>query len=250
MRYRFSARTGDGELRNGKLEAVDEASARAQLARRGLTPEHLEEDLAEAPVHVPTSVLPLLPAAPAQQPSRWWEAFDWGSLDKRKLALVTLLVLACLGMAMGLVRWVLSDRTYHLHLTGQVKISSRKALKPDTYTKLSPHLWLPQLRWVVNKKGEVFAKDSKGVWKKLDRQAKFECQFGTEGLYNIDIHLAMPMSPERGMLYFPAGRFRRVSRQLSFRAKKDVFEGAVPTMTLIPRARARKVRTKKAVPVK
>jgi len=245
MRYRFSARTGDGELRNGKLEAADEASARAQLARRGMTPELLEEDLGEAPVHVATSDLPL-GAAPARR-QRWWESIDWGALDKRKLALLSLLVLTCLGSILGVVRWIFSDRTYHLHLTGQVKISSRKPLKPDTYGKLSPRLWLPQLRWVVNPKGEVFAKDAKGVWQKLSRRASFDCQFGTEGMYTIDINLAMPSVPERGMLYFPAGRFRRVSRQFAFRVRKNVFEGEVPTMTLIPHTRSKKVRATKAV---
>ncbi|MBX3169482.1 MAG: hypothetical protein KF760_18925 [Candidatus Eremiobacteraeota bacterium] len=239
MRYRFSARTREGEPRNGLLEAADKAVARAQLERRGLTLESLEEDGSDVPRHVVTRDFTAGPPPP-EKPAHWWQSIDWKHLDKRKLGWLALVLLACLAGGFFLLRWALSDRNYHLHLTGQVKILSRKPVQADIYDKLTPRLWLPQLRWVVSNKGEVWSKDSKGTWQKLSRRASFVCKFGAEGVCTIDVKLAMPIAPERAMLYFPAGRFRRTSRQFTFRIRNNVFEGEVPGMTLVARKRGKK----------
>lgn len=271
MRFRFSALTKDGEPRSGFVEAEDEAAARRQLQRRGLTVESLnEEELAEAPAYAAgaaTNPMGPLPEAlgdalgvltnkmPPLNPTALKQAFtriDWQRLDWRRIGLAALLVALVLTvLGYGLSR-ALADRTYHLKVTGQFHLAGRGKGKgktqgkvhPDYWKRVHPRLWLPKQQWFIDQTGRIYARGSDKKWKPIARKAKVHYTANIEGNYTIDIHVALPSMPEGAGVVFSARGYQRVVRKAKFKVKNNILECQVPTVNLKPLRSKTKARTR------
>lgn len=239
------------------MEAEDESSASRQFERRGLTIQTLQEDLAEVPVHVQAeagALTSLMPRLEIPRPRLdWWRKIDWKNVAWGRVALATLaalLVLSALGWGLSKA---LADRTYHMRLTGQFHIQTRRKLPADYWKRVYPRLWLPEAGWFINSNGVVFAKGSNKKWKSLSRRAKVTYQAPTEGNYTIDIEVALPAPPTSCTLDFTARSCKRAGKRGTFKIKNNVFECQMPTIFLIPiksKTKTKTRRTRRRRPVK
>ncbi len=238
VRYRFSARTKEGEMRSGFLQASSPEDARRQLERRGLELLDLEEVRSEAPVHVePKAPLPPSRSRPVSDP--WWKRIDWNRFEWSRL-LLGLLALALLGGVVRLaVGWLLADRTYHMKFTGQVVFNTRRKLAADFSKRARPTIWLPKPRWFIFSNGRVVHYVEKGKFEDVDRKARVSYQMGAEGSYTIDVEVALAAKPEEAHLSFRAPGFRRATRPVKFQVKDHQFQAQVPKISLAPRATRR-----------
>jgi len=238
VRYRFSARTKEGEMRSGFLQASSPEDARRQLERRGLELLDLEEVRGEAPVHVePKASAPgSLPRAVSDP---WWKRIEWNRFDGTRL----LLGLLALGLLVGVGRlamgWLLADRTYHMKFTGQVVFNTRRKLAPDFSKRARPTIWLPKPRWFIFSNGRVVHYVEKGKFEDVDRKARVSYQMGAEGSYTIDVEVALAAKPEEAHIAFRAPGFRRASKSVKFQVKDHQFQAQVPKISLAPRATRR-----------
>lgn len=238
MRYRFSARSKEGELRSGFLQASSSEDARAQLLRRGLELVQLDEAQGEAPVHIEprTSAAPGL-AAPARVP--WWRQYDWSRFDWSRLLLALVGVVLVFGLFRLSAGWLLADRTYHMRFTGQLLFNTRRKLKPDFAKRARATVWLPGPRWFIFSNGRVVHYIEKGKFEDVDRKAEFRCQVGAEGRYTVDVEVALPSKPEQAHLSFRAPGFRRANRKVALQVKDHVFQAQLPQLSLAPRVSRR-----------
>lgn len=253
MRFRFTAVTKDGDTRSGFLEADDEAAARRQIERRGMSLQSLAEDLSEVPSAAAPEVGAVtnpmgtigeladtltrrMPAVDLPKLRSYLRNIDWKSLDWKRVGLaaaILALILALVGKGLSLA---LADPTYRLRVTGQFHVvtRSRTKVKPEFWKRVHPRLWLPKQRWFIDQKGNIYAKASDGKWKPIARKARVRYNANIEGNYTIDIEVALPARPEGAGVVFLARGFKRVSKKTIFRPKKDVLECQVPTVTLKP----------------
>jgi len=239
VRFRFSATTKGGEVRSGLVEAEDEAGARRQLERRGMTIESLTEDQSELPTFVKSDVgaftnkMPLAPVAP----SRF--QINWAQVAWSRVLLALVLGGLCLGGLKFALGKLLAERTYHIRLTGEIHIRTGRKLPPTYWKTLGPRVAFPKLGWVVSRQGIVYQKDSKGKWRATERRARFKYEASVEGNYTIDLEIALPGVPENCVLIFGREGYYRVGRRGTFKIKDNVFTCQMSSMTLIPRSRAR-----------
>lgn len=243
MRFRFTAETRDGVERAGFLTADDRESAARQLERRGLTVHNLET-ASEASEASPTVRMPAPTLPPVQQLSRAPRPSrpDWrqhlAGLDGRRMGLGAALLLVVLsGLAWGVHRVFGGGRTYHLKLTGECKVVTRRAMPKDYWQHVRPRLWLPKTGWYISSRGMIFAKDKAGKWQTLEQRAKVDYQGSNEGNYTLTIDVALPAPPDGATLDFSARGYSRARKPVVFKPEGKLYTCQVPSMVLNPRWR-------------
>ena len=204
MRYRFQANSNDGGVKSGFLEALDEAEALRQLERRSLKMVRLEPDTGEAPVHVRT-VSPPPAAAPSPPVAR--PAPVGPQLDKKKVGLGLLAVVLVVIGALRLGARMVGNKTYHLHVEGQVSLVAKEDLGADYWNRVKLELSLQSPAWKIDRSGAVQIKGSEGLYHPSEERAQVKFDIGEEGNYSLDIDVVLPQAPGKGVLFFEAPGF-------------------------------------------
>lgn len=225
MNYRFVATTVDGEVRRGYLEADSEDAAIRQLERRGLRPNSLEQNLAEAPVHVEAVDTPLAaPAPPRQVAPPWYRELDFG-----KLAGALALACLCTWVVFLILGKVMSDPVYRVRLSGRVLLQMKRQPTKDPRPYFRIYVWFPESSLVADAKGNIWRKGGK-QWQKLPQRADAHCTWGAEGVFQLNLEVPLPNPPKNCIVAVDGRGYEMVNRGCPLRPDGSNLKGDLPTM--------------------
>lgn len=221
VRFRFTAKTRDGEERAGSLTADDRESAARQLERRGLTVHNLEtaSDVFEAS---PTVRMPASPIPPvlASAPREGWRQHLAG-LDGRRLGLAALALVLFAGLAWGSPAMVGWGTRLSFETDWRVQGSGQPGPLRLLATRSPAPCGCPRRSGTSVRAGCIFAKDKDGKWQTLEQRAKVDYQGSNEGNYTLTVDVALPDPPEGATLDFSARGYSRVRKQVVFNLKEN-----------------------------
>ena len=231
MRYRFTARSAEGETKTGFLEALDPTDARQQLERRKLRMLQLHPEEAPAPVHVtPKAESRARPVSP--RPTR--EPGLWAQIDRRKTAGSLVLLMVGLGIIFWLGKRMLGQGLYQIQLSGHLTLISKQELDPGYMDRVQLGLRLQNPAWQINRDGTIEEKGRDGKYHRIGEKADVNFQSTVDGDYQFQAQVDLPAPPASVIFFVEAPGFtdRWMEARLAVDKNPAVLVGTVQPMTV------------------
>lgn len=231
MRYRFTARSAEGETKSGYLEALDPTDARLQLEKRKLQLLQLAPEESAAPVHITAKAEPVASAQP-KPPSQ--TASLWAQVDRGKLVLFLVSLTVLTSGLLWLFKLFFGQKTYRIQLTGHLALISKQELEEGYMDRVQLGLRIQQPPWQVNRDGTIGAKGNDGRYQRIDKRAKVTFDANVEGDYRFDAEVSLPQAPTSLVFFVEAPGFspRWAEVKLSPGKDGDSLTGSLQPMTI------------------
>ncbi len=205
MRYRFTARSVEGETKSGYLEALDPTEARRQLERRKLQLLQLDVEESAAPVHVAVKSEARPSPPPPKRPLR--ENGLWSQIDRRKMMFLLVSMVVSFLVLSWAARLFLGEKTYKIQLTGHLALISKQELDADYMDRVQLGLRLQQPAWQINRNGTIGEKGSDGRYHSIGEKAKVQFESTADGDYQFNAEVGLPSAPTALVFFVEAPGF-------------------------------------------